>query len=174
MKVMEVIIVMDVFEKIDSVAKIIGVAPSTVKKYYLMFEEEGYRFKRSYEGHILFSGHDVELLKELIILKNQSGMTVKKAVKQIVKDEVITDTPAIADTPIDVTVMAKQVTTVVTEIAELKQMIKEQNELIKQQQRYIDEKLERRDQLLIQSLRESATTKEENKRKGFFSKLFGR
>jgi predicted transcriptional regulator len=31
--------VMDVFEKVERTAKIIGVAPSTVKKYYLLFEQ---------------------------------------------------------------------------------------------------------------------------------------
>lgn len=60
---------MDVFEKVESAAKIIGVAPSTVKKYYLLFEQEGYKFKRSNKGYVLFSNHDIDLLKELMILK---------------------------------------------------------------------------------------------------------
>jgi DNA-binding transcriptional MerR regulator len=171
--------IMNVFEKVEGVAKRIGVAPSTVKKYYLLFEQEGYRFKRSHEGYVLFSDHDIDLLKELMFLKNQSGMTVQKAVKEIVQHEGVTDTTDIMDTKIDVAVMSKQVATVMTEMAELKQLVKEQNELIKQQQKYINERLEERDRKLMESLRESqeerkvllqiaAAQEEKKQRKGIF------
>lgn len=174
---------MDVFEKVEGVAKIIGVAPSTVKKYYLLFEQEGYTFKRSHEGYVLFSNHDIELLKELIMLKNQAGMTVNKAIKEIVKSEVITDTTDVTDTTTDITVMTKQVATVMTDISELKELIKQQNELIRQQQKYIDERLEQRDRKLMDSLRESQEERkailqiaaaQEEKKKGFFARLFGK
>lgn len=176
---------MDVLEKVDGAAKIIGTTPSTVKKYYLLFEQEGYKFKRSQEGHILFSNHDIDLLKELIILKNQPGMTVLKAVKEIVRDEVITDTTDITNTTMDITVMAKQVTTVMTEITELKQLVKEQNEFIRQQQKYIDDRLEQRDRNLMAAIRDSQEVKKqlmqiavareaEKNKKGFFARLFNK
>ena len=187
----EVITVMEVFEKVEGVAKIIGVAASTVKKYYLLFEQEGYKFRRSQDGHVLFSAHDVGLLKELIILKNKPGMTVQKAVKQIVENQVMTVTTDTTDITTDmtditdvITAMTNQVTTVVTELSELKQLIKEQNEVIKNQQKYIDERLEQRDRQLMESLRESqeerkallqiAAAQEEEKKKGFFARLFGK
>lgn len=181
---------MDVFEKVEGAAKIIGVAPSTVKKYYLLFEQEGYKFKRSNEGHVLFSNHDINLLKELIVLKNQSGMTVQKAVKELVKSEVITDATDMTDTTTDITVMSKQVATVMAEISELKDLVKQQsefmqqqNELIQQQQKYIDQRLEERDQKLMESIRlgqEERQTllqiaaQQEEKKKGFFARLFGK
>jgi DNA-binding transcriptional MerR regulator len=127
------ITVMDVYEKVESVGKLIGVAPSTVKKYYSLFEQEGYKFKRSNEGYVLFSNHDINLLKELIILKNRSGMTVQKAVKQLVKDEVISDITDISDMTNDVTVISKQITAVMSDMTDMKQLLKEQNELIMQQ-----------------------------------------
>jgi DNA-binding transcriptional MerR regulator len=171
--------VMDVFEKVESAAKIIGVAPSTVKKYYLLFEQEGYKFKRSNKGYVLFSNHDIDLLKELMILKNQSGMTIQKAVKEIIKNKVVTDTTDITNKNADITIMARQVATVITEMAELKQLVKEQNELIKQQQKYINERLEERNQKLMKSLRESqeerkallqiaAAQEKKKQRKGIF------
>lgn len=125
---------MDVYEKVESVARLIGVAPSTVKKYYSLFEQEGYKFKRSNEGYVLFSDYDINLLKELIILKNKSGMTVQKAVKRLVKDEVIIDITDIPDTTIDMTVISKQVTAVISDMTDMKQLLEEQNEHIKQQQ----------------------------------------
>ena len=155
---------MDVFEKVESAAKIIGVAPSTVKKYYLLFEQEGYKFKRSNKGYVLFSNHDIDLLKELMILKNQSGMTIQKAVKEIVKNKVVTDTTDITNKNADITIMARQVATVITEMAELKQLVKEQNELIKQQQKYINERLEERKALL----QITATQEKKKQRKGIF------
>jgi len=129
------ITVMDVYEKVESVARLIEVAPSTVKKYYSLFEQEGYKFKRSNEGYVLFSDYDTNLLKELIILKNKSGMTVQKAVKQLVKDEAIFNITDISDTTIDMTVISKQVTTVMSDMTDMKQLLKEQNEHIEQQQK---------------------------------------
>jgi hypothetical protein len=78
---------MDVYEKVEGVAKLIGVSPATVKKYCTLFEREGYTFKRNDEGHILFSNYEIRLLKELMTLKKQPGMTVLKAVKQIANKE---------------------------------------------------------------------------------------
>jgi hypothetical protein len=119
-----------------------------------------------------------------MILKNQTGMTIQKAVKEIVKNEVITDTTDITNKNADITVMARQVATVITEMAELKQLVKEQNELIKQQQKYINERLEERYQKLMKSLRESqeerkallqiaAAQEKKMQRKGIF-KFFGK
>ncbi len=179
---------MEILERVDTVAKIIGVAPSTLKKYYLLFEEHGYFFKRSNEGHVLFDTHDVELLKRLIVLKNEPGMTVKKAVQQIVKEEGIT-VPEKTDTTtstMDVTVM-NQVAIVMTELEELKALMKEQNELLKKQEKYIDEKLKERDLKLVSALRQSqeekramkemvATIMEEQQKnkKNFWTRLFGK
>ena len=129
------ITVMNVYEKVESVARLIGVAPSTVKKYYSLFEQEGYKFKRSNEGYVLFSDYDINLLKELIILKNKSGMTVQKAVKHLVKDEAISVITDISDTTIDMTVISKQVIAAMSDVTDMKQLLKEQNEHIKQQQK---------------------------------------
>src|SRR5438309_414522 len=94
----EVIASMGVYEKVEGVAKLIGVSPSTVKKYYAMFEQEGYKFKRNNEGHILFSNYEIDLLKELIVLKNQPGMTLPNAVKQIAEMEGMSSMKAESET----------------------------------------------------------------------------
>jgi hypothetical protein len=175
---------LELLEKVENVAKIINVAPSTLKKYYLLFEEEGYRFKRSAEGHVLFAPHDVELLKKLIVIKNQPNMTLKKAVQQIVSEEGVTDSPVTTVTT-DITVMTNQVATVMTEMQELKTLVHQQNELLQQQQRYIDKKVKERDEKLVTSLRmaqeerrafltEVAAVIEEQQKKGFWARLFGK
>ncbi|MBZ6484840.1 DUF3967 domain-containing protein [Bacillus megaterium] len=184
---MEVITVMymEFYEKVDGLARVIGVTSSTAKKYYLLFEEHGYNFKRNQQGQLLFSQDDINLFKELMVLKNEKDMTVSKAVKEIVKDKVITDITDITVTTGDITVITKQVTTVMTELDELKQLVKSQNEIIEKQQEefkkqflkqeaYIKDSLEQRDRTLITTLREvqesqkeiaSSLSEEKNKKK---------
>lgn len=171
--------VMELLGKVEDVAKTIGVSPSTIKKYYLLFEEEGYTFKRNNEGHVLFTGHDIELLKKLISLKNQPNMTIKKAIQLIVAEEELASE--------DMTVMTNEmtaVTAVMTEIQELKELVKQQNELLQHQQRYIDERLKERDERLVTALRtaqqeralfmELAASVENNQKKSFWSNFFSK
>ena len=190
----EVMSSMDVYEKVESVAKLIGVSPSTLKKYYTMFEQAGYQFKRNNEGRILFSNYEIQLFKELMVLKNQPGMTVLKAVKQIADTEGITsikanpDSSAMSNDPTvsdrtDISIMTKQVEAVMTEITELKKLIKEQNDLIKLQQTQL-ESMKQRDVLMVQSLKQAmverivlneiAANKEKEEKKDLFARLFGK
>lgn len=172
---------MELLGKVDTVAKKLNISTSTLKKYYLLYEEEGYRFKRSNDGHVLFSRYDVELFEKLIALKNQPNMTIKKAVQQIVIEEGIAVTTDITD----MTVMTNQITTVMTEIKEMKEMMNKQNELIERQQKYIDGRLKERDKKLVAALRtaqeerriflqEVAATIEKQQKKGFWARLFGK
>jgi DNA-binding transcriptional MerR regulator len=185
---------MDVYEKVEGVAKLIGVSPSTVKKYYTMFEQEGYRFKRNNEGHILFSNYEIDLLKELIVLKNQPGMTLPNAVKQIAEMNGMTSVKAESETTTlsnetegldgaDMSISTKQIASVMAELVELKQLIKEQNELVKLQQAQL-ESMKQRDVLMVQSLKQAmverivlneiAANKEKEDKKDFFARLFGK
>jgi len=163
---------MEFYEKVDGLARAIGVTTSTAKKYYLLFEEHGYNFKRNQQGQLLFSQDDINLFKELMLLKNEKGMTVPKAVKETVKDKVITDITDITAKTEDITVITKQVTTVMTELDELKQLVKNQNEIIEKQQEdfkkqflkqeaYIKDSLEQRDKTLITTLREMQESQKE-------------
>ena len=135
---------MELILNVDAMAIAIGMSPSTIKKYYLAFEESGYQFKRNNDGHVLFSENDLELFKEFMILKNEKGMTVSKAIKQLVQPESMSV----------ITVMPEQVMAVITEVRELK-------EIVKRQEEYIKESLEKRDQLLMASIRESQERKKE-------------
>jgi hypothetical protein len=105
-------------------------------------------------------------------------MTVPKAVKEIIKDKVMTGTTDITDitditaTTEDITVISKHVTTVMSELDELKQLVKNQNEIIEKQQEdfkkqflkqeaYIKDSLEQRDKTLITTLREVQESQKE-------------
>lgn len=141
---------MELILKVEDVAKVLGISSSTVKKYYLLFEEEGYQFKRNKDGHVLFTENDLELFKEFMILKNQKGMTVPKAIKQLAQGDAM---PVMTDMSV-ITVMSEQVMAVMMEVKELKALVKTQED-------YIKESLEKRDQLLMASIRESQERKKE-------------
>lgn len=86
---MEVKTAMNTYLKIEDVANLLEVTPSTISKYYLLFEKNNYRFKRSNQGNLMFSDNDVELFRELIQLKNAPGFTVEKAVVQLLEEKVV-------------------------------------------------------------------------------------
>lgn len=137
------------YEKVDGLAKAIGVTTSTAKKYYLLFEEQGYNFKRNQQGQLLFSQDDIDLFKELIVLKNEKGMTVSKAVKELIQDRVIT---LITPENKDITVITKQVTTVMTELNELKKLVQDQHQIIQKQQKDFEEQLQKQQDYITNSL----------------------
>lgn len=86
---MEVKIAMYTYLKVEDVANLLEVTPSTISKYYLLFEKNNYRFKRNNQGNLMFSDNDVELFRELIQLKNAPGFTVEKAVVQLLEENVV-------------------------------------------------------------------------------------
>ncbi|SFF17436.1 MerR HTH family regulatory protein [Bacillus sp. OV194] len=68
-------------KNVDEVADFLGVKSSTIKKYYLLFEQQhNHRFERSKQGRVMFSLTDIELFYKVIQLKNEPGITVAKAV----------------------------------------------------------------------------------------------
>ncbi|NEW03271.1 MerR family transcriptional regulator [Bacillus megaterium] len=80
---------MNKYLKVEDVANLLEVTPSTISKYYLLFEKNNYRFKRNNQGNLMFSDNDVELFRELIQLKNAPGFTVEKAVVQLLEENVV-------------------------------------------------------------------------------------
>lgn len=137
------------------VATMLKIQESTLRKYCIMLEEQGYHFHKNEHGHRGFLDNDVITLRKLIEIKSHPDMTLKQACNAImtwVKDKDVSrvDTNVITeDTQHD------------ERYNELKEMIQQQNELLKsmakkldEQQCYIDEKLEKRDYQLIEAIRD--------------------
>jgi hypothetical protein len=168
---------MELLRKIDDVAHTLGFTASTIKKYYLLFEQHGYRFQRSNQGHVMFNDDEVELFRELVKLKNEPGITLPKAVEMIITSMT------------DITVMTEEVITDMTDIKVitehlmvLKELAISQqsqiNSLIQEQKKsnqLIETKSIDRDQLLMQSIKETMEVKQlliEQKNKKWWQKLF--
>lgn len=138
----------NVYINVDTLAEQLNLSSSTVKKYYLLIEENGYSFKRSNQGHVMFSEDDYKLFKKIIEIKGQPKMTLAKAIDKVIG--VITDTTAI--TPYnneDMTVMTQK-------IKELHDLTVEQSQLITQQNQQIRE--------LVQENRKSRYLLEDTKK----------
>jgi len=142
------------------VATMLKIQESTLRKYCIMLEEHGYHFHKNEHGHRGFLDNDVITLRKLIEIKSHPDMTLKQACSAIMtwvkeKDMSVVDTNVITEN--------EQHN---EQYNELKEMIQQQNDLLKQmakklddQQRYIDERLGKRDQLLMQTIRESQEQK---------------
>lgn len=121
---------MNTYLKVEDVAKLLEVTPSTISKYYLLFEKNNYRFKRSNKGSLMFSDNDVELFRKLIELKNSPGLTVEKAVVQLLGENIANTTQAIKKVEEE---LREKFLQLEQEINELGQEMNERFKLINQQ-----------------------------------------
>lgn len=160
-----------IFLKIEDVSNRLGVSPSTIKKYYLLLEQKGFRFRRNNQSHVMFSEQDVMMFRKLIQLKNEPGITVNKAV-EIIAQSVTDITDIIVTTDENVTNM-KDMSVMTGYIEELKDVMLKQQELFVKQQEQINylvseqeenkkrliESVSDRDKLLMESIRETQEVK---------------
>lgn len=62
------------------VSTILGIKPSTLRKYCLLLEEQGVKFERNPNNSRKFSDMDVVTLRKMITLMNNDGVSVEDAV----------------------------------------------------------------------------------------------
>lgn len=170
----------------SDVCTLLAIKESTLRKYAGILKGAGYNFHVNEKGQRGYFEKDVVVLKRFLEVKENRDMTLEQAaiavllwVKQ--SDMSMRDTEE------------KYVEQRYNEdITELKEVVNKQNELIKdlikrmdQQQRYFDQRLEDRDKKLMESFRSNLETqqqlletaavgKEEEKQKGFWSRILGR
>lgn len=146
----------------SNIADILQVQESTVRKYCLLLEKSGYEFLKNEQGHRAFFDHDLIVLKKMMSLKSGADMTLVEAVKSVVAWKNGSDI-AVSDTE------EMRYIKHYNDLAEEFKMFQEQQmnfnkELIQEirnQQEYIEQRLEQRDRLLIQSLRETLKVRKE-------------
>ena len=146
----------------SDIAVTLKIQESTVRKYCLILEKAGYQFLKNEHGHRAFFDYDVIVLKKIIELKSGTDMTLEEAAKAVIAwkkgnavsvsdmeekhynaryDELLKDFKAFKEQQIEFN----------------KELIQE----IRNQQEYINNRLEQRDLLLIQTLRETLETRKE-------------
>ncbi|MEH7440489.1 DUF3967 domain-containing protein [Neobacillus drentensis] len=167
------------------VCTLLQVKESTLRKYALLLQDAGYHFATNDKGQRAYYNRDVITLKKLLEIKSSPNMTLEQSVNAVmtwIKQSGVS---------LPATEIQRHNESYNDDIKELREIINQQNILLQkliekmdQQQKYIDERLEQRDRTLIESLRESQEVKqqllqiaaahEEEKKKGFIARLFGR
>lgn len=175
----------DVIMSPSDVSVLLDIKESTLRKYALILKDAGYHFQVNKNGQRWYYNKDVIAFKKLIEIKHNPDMTLEQAANAVVSHF------KQSDISLPITVESQSVERYSEDLHELKETVQQQNillqELMKkmdQQQQYINEKLEQRDRKLLESLRESQEVKqqllqiaaaaEEDRKKGFFARLFGR
>lgn len=167
------------------VSTLLQIKESTLRKYSLLLENVGYKFQRNNQNQRWYNDTDIVALKKLISLKNSTDMNLKECSEAVLlwaNSQTVTQS---------LTISGNDTERHDDGIKELKELVTNQNEMIKEllsrmdhQQKYIDERLEQRDKMFMESIRESqeerkallqiAVAHEEEKKKGFFTRLFGK
>ncbi|GAA0472761.1 MerR family transcriptional regulator [Alkalibacillus silvisoli] len=169
----------------------LNVSSSTLRKWCLALEKKEYEFARTEQNRRLFQDHDLQALESLKELIQDRNMTLENAsiivVSRFQGERSSTRTPSVRE---------PKNTHDFEELGEIKAKLEEQQEYmmkqeqfnaalmekLDQQQKYINNRLDERDQALMQTLnqiseerKEQAKLLEEQKQKeGWFSKLFNK
>ena len=144
------------------IADMLQIQESTLRKYCLLFEKYGYGFLKNEQGHRAFFDADIIGLKRLIHLKNDADMTLEEAVKSVIawkdgRDITMSATEEKQD-------MARY-NNLLNEFKTFKeQQLHFNQELlqeIRSQRAYIEHRLDERDRLLMESMRETLEVRKE-------------
>ncbi len=166
----------------SEVAKNLGIASSTLRKYCLALEEAGYPFERGNNNSRVFFHKDVATIERLIAAMNKKSITLEKAVNLVIssveENEVATvATESVADTE-HIKALVERIERLEQINFELIQRLDQQNKLLQETdaQRIIREK--QRDVQLMQVLKEIQDSNRliaaSEQKKSFWSRLFGK
>lgn len=145
----------------SDVAHKLNIPPSTLRTYTVQFRRLGHNFSKK-NGRILYSTLDVKLLKQMMELHEQGFGTIPECVCNVVNSSNNSE-----DTMDNVDDQNKQIkqpqdTSSPIDIANEIAKIKEEMEAL---QKYVDESIKKRDELLLQTLREVLETKQQKQKK---------
>lgn len=146
----------------SDIAVTLKVQESTLRKYCLILEKNGYEFLKNDNGHRAYFDPDIIILKKFIELKKGTDMTLEQAAKSVISWHngiVITDSDTEENSYI------ARYSDLLDEFKSFKLNQEAFNrELLKQlekQQEYISNKLEDRDEKLMLALRETMETQKQ-------------
>lgn len=163
------------------IALALDAGDSTIRKWCIALEEEGYLFSRTDNNRRVFFDRDLVVLRhfqKLVQVQNFSMQNAAKVVASKFKEGSFEEKNSKNDVPA-IRYSTETVEKVFDEIEQLKEMNRQLLKRLDEQQEYIEERMSKRDAILMESLREVQETKklmieqrveEEKKkvRKGFF------
>lgn len=164
------------------VAKVLGIGESTLRKWCIELEKNGYEFVKGAKDSRAFLEHDLQALMHFKQLTKTDKIPQETAAQSVVeKFSRTVENGRTLPVPSENNRSIEQVEEKINMLLEHSKRQDEFNKALlaklEQQERYISESLERRDKLLLESLRtsqeEAAATREESKFKNRIKRLFG-
>lgn len=134
-----------IFYTTAQVTEMVELSDQNVRKYVRLLEDRNYEVAKDEHNRRLFSGDDIAILKELIVLAKQPGYTLETAADQLVNNE-----------PSNVVNAQTRVPSVATtnEFTELLSSVVERMDDMRHEQNELKEKMD----LLISKLEQTSST----------------
>lgn len=164
------------------VSKLLDIGDSTLRKWCIELEKNGYEFIKGNKGSRAFTDHDVlalKLFKNLTRDKNhtfeQAAITVIERFGERNKNEGTIPVPVENNRSVEVLQSLESMVKVLLEKTDKQEQFnKVLVDRLEQQDRYIKESIEKRDQLLLESIRASQEQAAAQQKKSFFKRIFGK
>ncbi|PEF33288.1 DUF3967 domain-containing protein [Bacillus wiedmannii] len=152
----------------SDVVNVLNIPASTLRTYTGHFRHFGHSFSKK-NGRILYSSHDLQLFQRMIQLHEQGFGTIPECVVNVlnVQNNVVdvhNVLNSVEDTADNVDKQLKQFEDNIAPIDTVNELAKIKEEM-KELRKYIDESIKKRDQLLMQTLREVLESKQTKKKK---------
>jgi DNA-binding transcriptional MerR regulator len=162
------------------VADTLGIANSTLRKWCRLLEEGGYRFIRDQQERRAFTEHDVLMLRSFYELTQDKGVSLDSAVNLVIsrfQREAIQD-GSLPDTP-HKSRDIERYEQIIERLNKQEQFNQALLERLDQQQAYIEQSISKRDETLLQAIREMQETRlqlaaSQEKKPSFWRRLFSR
>ncbi|HDW3056616.1 TPA: MerR family transcriptional regulator [Bacillus cereus] len=139
----------------------LNIPSSTLRTYTAHFRRLGHTFQKK-NGRILYSTRDVELFKQMMELHEQGFGTIPECVYNVVNSSNNSkDTMDNVDNQNKQMKQPQDTSSPIDTVDEIVRIRKEMEELRK----YVDESIKKRDELLLQTLREVLETKQQKQKK---------
>jgi hypothetical protein len=144
----------------------LGIGDSTLRKWCLALEEQHYSFLRTSQNKRLFIEKDLFVLSQFKILVQDKNLSMNNAAGVIASkyggDEVFSSETEIEQSlspTINELFSNETLKELKTDMEQLKDMNRMLLKRLDEQQTYIEERMSKRDELLLQSIRETQDTK---------------
>ena len=151
----------------------LGIGDSSLRKWCLSLEEHGYTFYRTDQNKRLFTEKDIIVLKHYQQLVQEKNMSMNNAALIVTAkflkepfsngtevEQIETEMNTVPVTRSDIEGLLNRLSTMEEQQSQLIDMNRLLLSRLDEQQKYIDERLNSRDSLLLESIRETQATKQ--------------
>lgn len=142
------------------VAETLGIANSTLRKWCKLLEDGGYRFVRDQQERRAFTEHDVLMLRSFYELTQDKGLALESAANLVISrfQREATQDMSLRDT-LKKSRDDERYKQVIEKLENQERFNKTLLERLDQQQAYIEQSIQKRDETLLQAIREIQETR---------------